>query len=227
MVREDGKRNFALRDLNGNETSVFSGNTPRQAALKAARRLDPKSCEEVAVANPKQIRLREHGTSKIHIYDAWTWEETAPKDSPEWLEGSVTRANVSKTRVEDCSALSDVLSRDQSESPVFGEQIDVTQERCQKCGNSLDNLKVSVPVREVPDPQTVRYNRHHYRCENCQKDVIANHRDCPSTGGFGVNILAQVVLFHFEHRVPYHKLLELLQQLYGLETNTKSLLDIC
>ncbi len=222
----DDRRRFALRE-NGEETSVFKGNTPRQAALKAARRLDPRGSEDEAIANPERIRLRERGTNKVHIYDAWAWEGTAPEDSPEWLEGSVTKANVSKTRIEDCSALSDVLSRDQSDSPIFGEQIDVTQERCQKCGESLDTLKVAVPVREVPDSQTVRYNRHHYRCENCQKDVIANHRDCPSTGGFGVNLLAQVVLFHFEHRIPYNKLLELLQQLYGLDTNPKTLLDVC
>jgi hypothetical protein len=36
----DGQRNFTLREKTGEETSVFSGKTPRQAALKAARRLD-------------------------------------------------------------------------------------------------------------------------------------------------------------------------------------------
>ena len=45
MVREDGKRNFALREPDGTESSVFSGNYPRQAALKAARRLAPDSNE--------------------------------------------------------------------------------------------------------------------------------------------------------------------------------------
>jgi hypothetical protein len=46
MTREDGKRNFALRDSDGTETSVFSGRTPRQAALKAARRLPTAPSKE-------------------------------------------------------------------------------------------------------------------------------------------------------------------------------------
>ena len=60
MARENDKRNFALREEDGQETSVFSGGTPRQAALKAARRLDPAPSEDEA--DPQPIRLREKGT---------------------------------------------------------------------------------------------------------------------------------------------------------------------
>jgi len=97
MVREDGKRNFALRDDAGNESSVFSGNTPRQAALKAARRLEDVAGAE-AQAPRQEIRLREKGTDKIHIYEAWAWQEEAPADAPDWLQGrtDITEANVSK-----------------------------------------------------------------------------------------------------------------------------------
>ena len=100
MVREDGKRNFALRDADGEETSVFSGSTPRQAALKAARRLDPAGSEDDAPR--EEIRLREKGTEKVHIYEGWAWEENAPEDAPEWLEkqDSITKANVSKQGIE-------------------------------------------------------------------------------------------------------------------------------
>ncbi len=94
MVREDGKRNFALRESNGEETSVFSGNTPRQAALKAARRLEPAPSE--ADAETTTLRLREKGTSKLHIYEGWAWEEDAPDDKPDWMPGDITEANVSK-----------------------------------------------------------------------------------------------------------------------------------
>jgi len=80
MVREDGKRNFALREANGDETSVFSGNTPRQAALKAARRLDGTGVSEDE-ADREDIRLREKGTDKVHIYEGWAWEEDAPTTS--------------------------------------------------------------------------------------------------------------------------------------------------
>jgi len=99
MVREDGKRNFVMRE-DGAEDSVFSGNMPRQAALKAARRLDPASSESDAEANPTEIRLREKGTDKVHIFDAWAWEQEAPDDKPDWMGDQITKGNVSKKGIE-------------------------------------------------------------------------------------------------------------------------------
>lgn len=101
MARDDeDKRNFALRESGGEEPSVFSGHTPRQAALKAARRLDPAESENAA--DEDEIRLREKGTKKVHIYDAWAWKEEPPNDSPDWLEerDHITEANVSKKGIE-------------------------------------------------------------------------------------------------------------------------------
>lgn len=98
MVREDGKRNFALREANGDESSVFSGNTPRQAALKAARRLDPGSSE--AETERVELRLREKGTDKVHIYDGWAWHESSPDNKPDWMPDTITEANVSKKGIE-------------------------------------------------------------------------------------------------------------------------------
>lgn len=94
MASDDDTRNFALRENGGDETSVFSGRTPRQAALKAARRLDPAGSEDVA--DRIELRLREKGTKKVHIYEGWAWEETAPDDSPDWMPEEITEANVSK-----------------------------------------------------------------------------------------------------------------------------------
>lgn len=98
MVREDGKRNFALYEDNNEESSVFSGTTPRQAALKAARRLDPAPSEDEATHT--EIQLREKGTDKLHIYEGWAWEETAPEDSPDWMPAEITEANVSKQGID-------------------------------------------------------------------------------------------------------------------------------
>jgi hypothetical protein len=99
MARDtDDKRNFALRDSTGNETSVFSGRTPRQAALKAARRLDPASSEQQAPH--EDLELREKGTKKVHIYEGWAWEEDAPDDKPDWMPERITEANVSKQGIE-------------------------------------------------------------------------------------------------------------------------------
>ncbi|CQR49089.1 MULTISPECIES: non-histone chromosomal MC1 family protein [Haloferax] len=100
MVREDGKRNFVLREEDGTETSVFSGSMPRQAALKAARRLDPAGSEDEAKSDAVEIRLREKGTDKVHIFDAWAWNSSAPEDKPGWMEGKITKGNVSKKGIE-------------------------------------------------------------------------------------------------------------------------------
>ena len=98
MADDDKKRNFALRESGGNETSVFSGRTPRQAALKAARRLDPASSE--AGAERHELRLREKGTKKVHVYEGWAWTEQAPADKPDWMPDEITEANVSKKGIE-------------------------------------------------------------------------------------------------------------------------------
>ena len=98
MVREDGKRNFALREEEGEEPSVFSGNTPRQAALKAARRLEPAPSEDDAEMT--ELQLREKGTNKVHIYEGWAWHEEAPDDKPDWMPEEITEANVSKQGIE-------------------------------------------------------------------------------------------------------------------------------
>jgi hypothetical protein len=100
MVREDGKRNFALREEGGDESSVFSGNTPRQAALKAARRLEAENSEQAARSDAEELRLREKGTDKVHIYEGWAWEEEAPDDKPDWMPEEITEANVSKKGIE-------------------------------------------------------------------------------------------------------------------------------
>jgi len=99
MVREDGKRNFVMRE-DGDEDSVFSGNMPRQAALKAARRLEPEGSENEAEESAEEIKLREKGTDKVHIFEAWAWEEEAPDDKPDWMGDEITKGNVSKKGIE-------------------------------------------------------------------------------------------------------------------------------
>ncbi|SDJ92322.1 Non-histone chromosomal protein MC1 [Halovenus aranensis] len=98
MAPDNDKRNFALRQTGGEETSVFSGRTPRQAALKAARRLDPAPSEDDA--DPEELRLREKGEKKVHVYEGWAWEEHAPDDKPDWMPEEITKGNVSKEGVE-------------------------------------------------------------------------------------------------------------------------------
>lgn len=100
MSTKQSKRRFALRD-GTRETSVFTGTYPRQAAMKAARRLSSSATSEgQAKRRSSEIKLREHGTDKVHVYDAWAWTESAPTDSPDWLGETVSKANVAKKHIE-------------------------------------------------------------------------------------------------------------------------------
>lgn len=103
VSKSDDHRNFVIREENGEETSVFTGQTPRQAALKTARRLAPADSE--AQASRESFRLREKGTKKLHIYEGWAWREQSPEDKPDWMAETITQANVSKEGIEHLNEL--------------------------------------------------------------------------------------------------------------------------
>jgi len=81
-------RNFALRDKKGNEIGVFTGKQPRQAALKAANR------------GHKDIRLRERGTKKVHIFVGERVQVKKPKGAPAWMPNEIWKPKVKKIGVE-------------------------------------------------------------------------------------------------------------------------------
>lgn len=223
----DNRRRFALRE-NGEETSVFENKLPRQAALKVARRLEPKEDEADAETNPERIRLREHGTIEVHVYDAWAWEEKTPDDAPNWLGDTVTRADVSKVEVETTTRPEQELDYDCLAPLLLDAPTEVTQDKCDECGTLLeDGLKQVVPVRDVPDPKIAQYKRYHYECPNCTTETIAQQKKCPSVGGYGVNLLAQAVLFRYEYRIPYRKIADLFGQIYGCDISKGTVLHLC
>jgi len=87
-------RNYVLREKNGEETGVFTGNQPRQAALKAANR------SRGTKSKPVEIKLRERGTKKIHIYNGWRELVAAPKNKPNWMPDKINKPNVKKVGIE-------------------------------------------------------------------------------------------------------------------------------
>jgi len=87
-------RNFVLREKNGKEEGVFTGHQPRQAALKAANR------SKGTKSKPVELRLRERGTKKIHIYKGWKEVVAAPKNKPKWMPAKINKPNVKKVSVE-------------------------------------------------------------------------------------------------------------------------------
>jgi len=78
----------------GSKISVFTGRSPRQAALKAAAR---------GIAD---IRLRERGrrnkdrTYTIHVFSGSVRVVDAPEKRPEWLPARIKKAFVKKKGIE-------------------------------------------------------------------------------------------------------------------------------
>ena len=87
-------RNFILVNNDGTEKGIFTGNQPRQAAMKAANR------SEGTQASPVEIKLRERGTQKIHVYLAWRELVDAPEWRPDWLPEKIYKPFVKKLRIE-------------------------------------------------------------------------------------------------------------------------------
>jgi hypothetical protein len=84
----EGHRYFALRDAEGNEIGVFRGKKPRHAALKAATR------------GYTDIRLREHGTKKVHIFLGERIQVDKPDSAPGWMPDRVWKPIVKKVGIE-------------------------------------------------------------------------------------------------------------------------------
>ncbi len=84
LEKEKETRNFALRDAEGNEIGVFTGKSPRQAALKAANR------------GYTDIRLRERGTKKVHVFLGERVQVDKPKGAPTWMRTKIWKPNVKK-----------------------------------------------------------------------------------------------------------------------------------
>jgi len=87
-------RNFVLREKNGIEKGVFTGKQPRQAALKAANRLGGTK------SSPVEIKLRERGTRKIHVYKAWRENVRAPANKPDWMPDMINKPHVKKVEIQ-------------------------------------------------------------------------------------------------------------------------------
>ncbi len=81
-------RNFALRDAQGNEIGVFTGKSPRQAALKAANR------------GYTEIKLRERGTKKVHVFSGERVQVDKPKGAPAWMPDKIWKPKVKKEGIE-------------------------------------------------------------------------------------------------------------------------------
>jgi hypothetical protein len=81
-MAENQMRNFALLDENGNEIGVFTG------ALKAANR------------GYTDIKLRERGTKKLHVFTGERVQVDKPNGAPAWMPDKIWKPMVKKLGVE-------------------------------------------------------------------------------------------------------------------------------
>ena len=156
--------------------------------------------------------------------------------TPSSKQRSTTRSSTSEDDEddeEDARTDGGSPGRDEGHDPAWrahrdpDEEVEVTCESCPDCGEEFDeSLGVSPRlVEELPDPEPPRitqYNRHHYECDGCGTRTVASHSDCPDEGQFGLNVIAQAALSRYDHRLPYRKIADRFEQLYGLELSPAS-----
>jgi len=93
------KKTYVLRNKSGDTKKVFTGSSPRQAALKAATH------------GATDIRLRERGRKltngkySIHVFKGSKKLVNAPENRPDWLPAKVRKPSVRKVRVEHINKL--------------------------------------------------------------------------------------------------------------------------
>ncbi|KXB06889.1 hypothetical protein AKJ51_02615 [candidate division MSBL1 archaeon SCGC-AAA382A20] len=117
------------------------------------------------------------------------------------------------------------------EKPEPEEEIDVTQDLCDDCGDPLGDpinyyIRVITDVPEPEPPTTKQFNIFEYYCETCDKKILATDPDCPDVGDYGPNALVQTTLFRFDQRLPNRKTADLLKTLYGLEISHGTVFNI-
>lgn len=89
MAKRAPKKYYSLRKGN-RETAVFTGRSPRQAALKAAAR------GEADIVLRERGRRNKDGTHTLHKFKGSRKKVSAPDDRPEWLPAQVWKAIVRK-----------------------------------------------------------------------------------------------------------------------------------
>ncbi len=82
------KKYFVLMKGGKDTNTVFASAQPRGAALKAASR------------GHTDIKLRERGTKRVHVFVGGREQVSAPANRPSWLPSKVWKPKVKKQGVE-------------------------------------------------------------------------------------------------------------------------------
>lgn len=85
--------------IEGGKRHVFKGNTPRQAALKAATRFGSRGRAGKKIELRERGRRNQDGTYSLHQYRVGFEQKSAPADAPDWLGSTVKEPIVEKIGV--------------------------------------------------------------------------------------------------------------------------------
>lgn len=88
------KKYYVLRKSGKDSEHVFTGSSPRQAALKAATR----GFTEIALR--ERGRRNKDGTYSVHVFTGSRKKVSSPSNAPDWMPGQIWKPVVRKQKVQ-------------------------------------------------------------------------------------------------------------------------------
>lgn len=218
------ERNIELRDENDalrDENQVLKERLDERAEIVAALKAELRQYKNAHTPSSKQRGRESSGGGSD---EAGEGRQTEDDDAPCDTDHSSGR----ETEDEEARSNGDTTSRGRNpghegahrEWPEVDEVVTVSRQFCPCCGDLLDE-PVDITYRvieEIPEPQrptTTQYSLHTYHCSGCDSTVETSHPDCPPEGQFGVNVIAHVAYARFVCRLPYRKIVQQLDDLFG------------
>jgi transposase len=111
------------------------------------------------------------------------------------------------------------------------EVISITSKECPFCGGDPGESKEIVTsfIEELPPPRkikVIKYEFHRYECPCCGQSFTTSHKDCPSEGVFGFNVLTNITMLKYHLRGVLRRIQDYLNYLWGLKISVTGIHDV-
>ncbi len=98
---------------------------------------------------------------------------------------------------------------------------------CPNCHHALGDPIGSIPyifedIPPIQSAKTTQINQGIYECPGCGEILVAEDPQCPKSGRFGFNLIAEAVMLRFEHRLPLRKIQQALRIQFKLDLTPAS-----
>lgn len=108
--------------------------------------------------------------------------------------------------------------------------VEVTADQCDLCGSTnLEECGVEKQViEEIPPPpkiEVIQFNRHKYKCQDCEREFTAKDEECPQKGRFGVNLLVYLIMLKFSLRGVLRRIKDFAFHLNAFDITPKGIQD--